>query len=126
MRINEYDSIDQFIYEYKDDPAFSTDDEHPRKYMGIEFRYHGVYYRMCREPNPYDKNKHRPMPSNGKIGHYEVTIMHCNKKGYPIADTFESIGWYGDIDDLLNHCIIDGKTFKDVIMADETKILSQD
>lgn len=124
MRVNEYSSLNQFIYEYEDGPAPSVDDEHPRKYMGIEFCYHGVYYRMCREP--FDSDEERPRLPDGRRGYYEVTVMHCDSEGYPLADRFESIGWYSDIYDLLDHCIIDGKPFREVIMADETEILGQD
>lgn len=123
MRINAYHSLDQFIYEYKNGPAFSVDEEHPRKYMGIEFKYHKHYYRMCREPL---SDKERPKLSNGRLGFYEVSLMHCEKKGYPICDRFESLGWYSDIYDVLENCHIDGHSFKEVIMADETQIMSQD
>lgn len=123
MRINEYHSLNQFIYEYESGPAPSLDDEHPRKYMGIEFKYHGQYYRMCREPLSDDE---RPKLSDGRLGFYEVSLMHCEKESYPGCDYFESLGWYSDIYDLLENCYIDGHPFKDVIMADETQIMSQD
>ena len=124
MRINEYSSLEQFVYEYESGRAPSIDDEHPRKFMGIEFYYHGTYYRMCREP--FDSDDERPKLENGKLGYYEVTIMHCDTVDYPSCDYFESIGWYSDIYDLLDHCIINGKPFREVIMADETRIMSQD
>lgn len=122
MRKNEYDDLEQFIYEYCSGPA-PSDDTHGRKYMGIEFEYHKTYYRMCREPLD---DAERPVLANNKLGYYNVTIMHCDTMGYPMADYFESIGWYSDIYDLMEHCIIGGKTFKDIIMADDTVILGQD
>lgn len=123
MRQNEYNDIEKFIYEYCDGRSPSIDDEHGRKYMGLEFKYRKTYYRICREPLNEDE---RPVLADGKLGYYNVTIMHCDSMGYPLADYFESIGWYSDIYDLLEHCLIDGIPFKKVIVADETLILGQD
>ena len=123
MRTNEYDSLEKFIYEYENGRHSSIDDSHGRKFMGIEFFYNGVYYRVCREPLNDDE---RPKLGNGKLGFYNVSIMHCEEKGYPIAENFESVGWYSDIYDLLDHCVITGKIFREVIMDDKTKILSKD
>ena len=78
---------------------------------------------MCREPLPDDKNSDS---DDLKLGFYQVSIMHCEKFGYPVADEFEILGNYKDIYDLLDNCIIGGKSFKEVIMDDKTKILSQD
>ena len=112
MRKNEYNNLNEFIYEYDSGRHSSIDDNHGRKFMGIEFKYKNIYYRMCREPENY-----KP---------YQVSIMHCDKFGYPIADEFEIIGSYNDIYDLLDNCIIDNEYFKVVIMDDSTEILSQD
>ena len=119
MRINEYENLAQFIYEY-DSGRRSSDETHRRKFMGLEFCYKNVYYRMCREP--YEDSD----SDNAKQGFYQVSIMHCEKFGYPVADEFEILGDYKDIDDLLNNCIISGRPFKDVIIDENTKILSQD
>lgn len=122
MRKNEYNSLNEFIYEYDSGRAGSTEKQ-GRKYMGIEFVYHGTYYRICREPLP---DNERPVLPNGKLGVYNVTIMHCVSQGYPVADRFESIGWYSDIYDLLKNCYIGGVPFEAVIMDDDTEILSKD
>lgn len=114
MRTNEYNNLDEFIYEY-DSGRRSSDGNHKRKFMGIEFLNNGVYYRMCREPLDDRKN-----------GFYQVSIMHCEKFGYPIAESFEIIGSYSDIDDLLDNCILSGRNFRDVIVDADTQILSQD
>jgi len=114
MRINEYNNLDEFIYEY-DSGRHSSNEDHGRKFMGIEFLYKNDYYRMCREPIDDEKN-----------GIYQVSIMHCEKFGYPIAEKFEIVGSYKDIYDLLNNCIIEKKKFKDIIIDSNTKILSQD
>ena len=122
MKVNEYNNLKEFIYEYDSGRHSSIDNSHGRKF-GIEFCYNGVYYRMCREPM---EDSERPRLKNCSLGFYQVTIMNCEKFGYPIADEFESVGWYSDIYDLLENCTIGDKKFKDVIIADETKILSKD
>ena len=114
MRINQYQNLNGFIFEY-DSGRHSSDKNFGRNFMGIEFFYNNFYYRMCREPIDDEKN-----------GIYQVSIMHCEKLGYPVADKFEVVGSYKNIYDLLENCIINGKKFKDVIMDDKTKILSQD
>lgn len=124
MRVNDYEKLDDFIYEYEKGKCFSWQDEnHRERFMGIEFKYNKKYYRMCREPG--DETILPKLP-NGRVGHYEVTIMHCEKFGYPAAERFESLGWYSDIYDLLENCYLDGIQFKTVIMQDDTEILGKD
>ena len=90
MRINEYNSLDEFIYEYDSGRRPSTETQ-GRKFMGIEFLYRGIYYRMCYEP----------AENEGEPRFYYVYVMHCE-------------------------FLIGGIPFKDVIMNDNTEILSQD
>ena len=116
MRINEYESLDKFIYEYDSGRHSSVDATKGRKFMGIEFSYGGVFYRMCREP----------LENDDANGVYQVYIMHCEKQGYPIAERFELIGRYEQFQDLLDYFLIDGVPFKKVIMNDNTEILGQD
>lgn len=124
MRINEYNSLDDFIYEYSVGREFSwQNSDHRERFRGIEFKSKGIYYRMCREP--YD-DKNSPVLSNGKKGIYNVMIMHCEKTGYPTADCFESIGWYDSLDSVLETCILNGHKFAEVIMAEDTQILGKD
>ena len=124
MRKNEYDSLDDFIYEYAVGREFSWQNEKKReRFQGIEFESLGVYYRMCREA--YDE-KFSPILSNGKPGIYNVMIMHCDKSGYPTADTFESLGWYDSLESLLKECKIGDRFFRDVIIAEDTEILGKD
>ncbi len=115
MRINEYNSLDEFIYEYDSGRRPSTETQ-GRKFMGIEFLYRGVYYRMCCEPAEND----------GEPRFYYVYVMHCESQGYPTADRFEVIARYEKFQDLPEKFLIGGVPFKDVIMDDNTEILSQD
>lgn len=36
------------------------------------------------------------------------------------------VGWYSDLNDVLENCIIDGRKFKDIIMYDSNKIEGKD
>ena len=117
-RKNEYTSLQEFREEY-DGISYKKH----RSFIGIEFTYHDVYYRMCREPLV---DEHLPSLPNGNKGHYNVVIVHW-KNGEWFSDyEYELIGWYENIDDLLQNCYIDGKKFKDIIMADETEIIGKD
>lgn len=50
MRVNEYEELQDFIYEYGSGRSIPADNLERQKFMGIEFKYNNVYYRMCREP----------------------------------------------------------------------------
>ena len=124
MRINEYNNLDEFIFEYcKGRESSSDNPEQRQRFMGIEFSYNGVFYRMCREPLEQESSANNNAQNPGI---YNLMIMHCDSQEYPVADSFESIGYYSDLDDLLNNCIIDEKPFREVIMDDETEILGKD
>ena len=123
MRINEYSCLEDFIYEYESGKSIPSDNLERPKYMGIEFKYKDTYYRMCREP--MDENN-KVILDDGRVGRYDVMITHCEQTGYPLAESFELIGWYADLNDVLENCILQNKKFKDVIMGDMTEILGQD
>lgn len=122
MRRNEYENLNQFVYEYAYGRNLYSDNG--PQYMGIEFRYNGQYYRMCREPLSEDEMIKLP---NGRLGQYDVLLMRCSKhEQYPECEEFVLIGWYSDLDDVLNNCIIDGLPFKEVIISPDTEILGKD
>ena len=125
MRINEYDSFDDFYYEYAYGKAFSWQDPNKReRFCGIEFKYKGNYFRMCNEPLPDSK---LPTLPDGRKGHYSVYKLVCEKKQYPASDDYIEIGWYANLDELLEKCTLpDGTPFREAIMADDTQILSKD
>ena len=124
MRKNEYNSIDEFIFEYCKGREFSWENADLReRYMGIEFCAEGTYYRMCRES--YDP-EYSPVLENGNPGIFKVMLIHPGQGGYPVAESYELVGWYDSIESLLDDCIIQGKPFREVIMDDETEILGKD
>lgn len=123
MRKNEYNSLDEFVDEYSTGKSFSWQNaERKEKFMGIEFKYNNVCYRMCREPG---KDEDMPVLPDGKRGRYDVMICHLWMPEYE-DDDFQLVGWYADLDDVLENCIIDGRKFKDVIMDDDTVITGKD
>lgn len=117
MRINQYKNLDEFIFEYNDyrDPSNG-------KFMGIEFKYNGKYYRMCREPlNSCERME------DGTLLEYDVMQIITPSGNYLDGNMeYLLIGWYKNLNDVLENCIIDGKKFKDIIMEDYTEILGQD
>ena len=107
--------LDEFINEYDDyrNPAEG-------KFMGIEFSYSGNFYRMCREPLDVCKQH---ILDDGTMLEYDVMLIH----NYLEDNFFYTwLGWYKDLDDVLENCEIDGRKFRDVIMDDKTEILGQD
>ena len=117
MRKNQYKKLDEFIFEYEDyrDPANG-------KFMGIEFEYNGKFYRMCREPlDACQKSE------DGFLLEYDVMQIVTSSGNY-LDDEMEylPIGWYRDLNDVLENCLIEGKKFKEVIIDDCTEILGQD
>ncbi len=123
MRLNEYNNLEEFIDEYATGKSFSWQNEDLKeRFMGIEFSYKGVYYRMCREPS-YEENL--PILEDGRRGRYDVMICHWAMPEFE-DDDFIWIGWYADLNDVLENCIIDGRKFKDVIMDDSTIIEGKD
>jgi hypothetical protein len=123
MRVNEYNNLEEFIDEYATGKSFSWQNEdHKERFMGIEFSYKDVYYRMCREPL---EDEELPVLPDGRIGRYDVMICHWAMPEFK-DDDFILIGWYSDLNDVLDNCIIDGRNFRDVIMDDATKIEGKD
>lgn len=110
MRINEYNSLDEFIDEYGSgewNPSLGH-------YIGIEFKYKNKSYRMCCEPNQgYSKEE-------AKAPFHVYQIIDIDKSEYL------TIGMYSSLQEVLNNCLIDGVLFKDVIMDDSTYIDSKD
>lgn len=123
MRINEYNNIEEFIDEYSSGPEMPWQSKDgKRRYMGIEFSYHGVYYRLCREPG---EDADMPKLGNGRIGRYCTYIMHAWMEEFADDDIVE-LNWYSDLNDVFENWIIDGRPFKEVIMADDTRIEGKD
>lgn len=123
MRINEYNNLEEFIDEYATGPQMPWQSKDgKRRYMGLEFTYNGVYYRLCREPG---NETGMPKLQDGRIGRYCTYIMHMWMDDFSDDDIVE-LDWYADLNDVLENWKLDGKPFKEVIMDDNTKIEGKD
>ena len=71
MRINEFNSLQEFIDMYDEESKVDCE-----KHIGLEFEYNHQMYRMCREPDyVYGESKiqfKHPVLKDGKIGRYAV------------------------------------------------------
>ncbi len=117
MRKNEYNNLQEFCEEYDGNEYKSH-----QSFIGIEFTYNGKYYRMCREPL---SEEDFPVLPDGRKGRYHVVQVQW-ENGWFGECSYELIGWYADMDDLLHNCQIDKHTFETVIMDDNTEIIGKD
>lgn len=123
MRINEYNNLEEFIDEYYKGPEAPWESEDGKaRYMGIEFFYNGICYRMCNEPG---LDEDMPRLEDGRIARYCTYIMH-NMMDDVDDDEIIELGWYSDLNDTLDNWIIEGRKFRDVIMDDNTLIYGKD
>jgi len=113
MRINEYKCLDDFINEYNGKREIG-DEFH----MGLEFKYKGIHYRICRES--YD-----PLM-------FIFYTMGPEEEKIPVGNIFiympvkiEIFRCYS-MEEVLETKTIDNRPFKDVIMDDNTLMLSKD
>jgi len=111
MRINEYKCLEDFINEYNG--KYEIGDEF---HMGLEFEYKGQIYRFCRESNDplffiiYKRGPEIKINPNRFYNCLtQVEIFRC----YSMKEVLETK-------------IIDNRPFKDVIMDDNTLMLSKD
>lgn len=118
MRINEFNNLEEFKSQYCGwwDPSEG-------KWLGLEFKYNNRFYRFHTGLMLDEK---KPILPNGKEGKFCIYEMICEKEKYPSCDRYQLIGWYSDMDDLLERCIINGEKFEKIITEDDTEILAQD
>ena len=114
MRVNEYSSFEQFYEEYNYDR--DVEKEH---FIGLEFKYSGKYYRLGHDYSNEDKEN---------IYKYWTYELAPDKNGEVIylKSDWANIGRYKNLDDVLDNWIINGKSFREVIMLDDTEILAKD
>ena len=112
-----FNSIDEFIDGFtKTNPYAET------LYDGIiwemEFTYNGHFYRLTRDRSPDAATFERIREKfNKPDGYYiEVYRLPCEDHGgrYELTPDIY-LGLYDDVNDLLDHCVIDKKTLRDII-----------
>ncbi len=114
MRINEYETFEQFYEEYNYDR-----DVFQEHYIGLEFKYANNYYRLGHDYSNDDSN--HPY----KYWVYELEENSDGQKIYLKSDWI-NVGQFKNLDDALDNWIIEGKPFREVIMLDDTQILGKD
>lgn len=112
MRINEYNSFEEFYEEYNHDRDVLNG-----HYIGLEFKYKEKYYRLSHDFSNSDQNN--------EYKYFAYEIIQDKNSSY-FEGLHKLLGKYHNLDEALNEWIIDEKQFKEVIMLDETKILGKD
>ena len=109
MRKNEYKSFEEFYEEYRYDR-----DVLKGHYTGLEFKYNGKHYRFSHD---YANND-----TENEYKYFAYEIIRNNSKD----EVQQLIAKYHDIDEALEKWHINNVSFKEIIMLDETIILSKD
>ena len=113
MRINEYNTLSEFTDEFIGE--WSPSNEH---WWGLEFRYCGVEYRL------HTGTMYKEEETVLEDGRPVMFGLYRMKKTDGVNCTL--IGRYGNMDELLNSYVINGKPFRDIITDDLTEILGKD
>lgn len=114
MRINEYNSLEEFTDQYIG--VWAPSDGH---WYGLEFRYAGRCYRLHTGSMYPTDPTHAPDGQEYMFGLY-IQQEERKKVRFQRMDSFVSMA------ELLRYTGIDNRAFCEVIMADETEILGQD
>ena len=96
---------------------------------GMEFVYLGNYYRLTRDRSADDETFIKICEKFGKpYGNYiEVYSLPCedHKGRYQLSPDIY-LGLYEDVNDMLDNCVISGKTLREIIPSPDTRICSID
>ena len=115
MRINEYNSLEEFTSQYIG--IWGPSDGH---WFGLDFIYKGTEYRF-NTGSMYEQNDTiLPDGREALFGIYRKNPEKINGKDYTLLEEFASM------DDALESTCIDGVKFKEIIMDDNTELVGQD
>lgn len=113
-----YDSIDEFIQEFKEVPTYrGYDSEGNRIYNGLEFLFNGHFYRLTKDQPTYETQ----FLPDGTEAHYFLEEYIMNSKTGKF-DTERLIDVFSNLDDVLENCIIQGIKFKDLIISPQVSL----
>ena len=116
MRINEYNTLDEFTNEYIG--IWNPSEGH---WYGLDFKYNDTVYRLHTGSMYNAKNTILLDGRTAIYGLYQVADnSNVNAEGYVL------LGEYADTNDLLEISVIGNRKFKDIIMDDATEILGKD
>lgn len=104
MRKNEYNSLEEFTSQYIGE--WSPSDGH---WLGLDFKYNGKEYRLS---------------TGAMFNDSESDCMFYLY--YNNENTYELLGAYKNMDDLLDSKVIEQTAFASIIMNDDTELLGQD
>ena len=115
MRINEYNSLEEFISQYTGE--WGPSDGH---WFGLDFVYKGAEYRF-NTGSMYEKED--TVFSDGRraiFGIYRRNYRKIDGKDYTLLEEFAAMN------EALESTCIEGVKFRDVIMDDNTELIGQD
>ena len=115
MRVNEYNSLDEFKSQYVG--VWEPSENH---WLGLDFSYDGSEYRLntgsMYEPN----NTILPDGREAVFGLYKKSTEETADREYSLLEEFATL------DEVLDSTCINGISFKQIIVDDNTKLLGQD
>lgn len=119
MRINEFNSLEEFTSQYVGEWAPSKG-----HWLGLDFSYRGEEYRL--HTGAMYNSKSATL-QDGRVAMFGLYIK-LKKDVTSSTDNYiyKLLGEYADMTDLLKSTVISDTPFKDVIMDDSTELLGQD
>ena len=111
MGKNEYDNFESFYNEYSRDRDIFNG-----SYTGLDFKYNNVIYRLS----------HEYSNESDELYKYYTYIIEIKPNDAYFNGNYVLIGKYTSLDELVNKWIIDGQSFKDIIVNEKTEILGKD
>lgn len=120
MRINEYNSLEEFMSQYIGEWAPSKG-----HWLGLDFSYNGNEYRL-HTGSMY--NSENTILRNGREALFGLYIKVPAAPELSITENYvyTLLGEYADMSELLESTVICNTPFKEVIMDDSTELLGQD
>lgn len=119
MRINEYQSLDEFISQYTG--VWGPSEGH---WLGLDFSFAGCEYRL-QTGSMYETND--TILPDGRAAVFGLYKKQTDALAQKQCTTeYKCLGVYADMDDLLNSVVIEHRPFREVIMDDMTELLGQD
>ena len=120
MRINEYNSLEEFTSQYVGEWAPSEG-----HWLGLDFFYKGHEYRL------HTRSMYNPENTILQDGRESLFGLYIKMPANPELSIAEScvyklLGEYADMSELLESTVICEIPFKEVIMDDSTELLGQD
>ena len=115
MRINEYQSLEEFTSQYTGE--WSPSDGH---WFGLEFRYEGHDYRL------HTGMLHAYDPACDSEGREILFGLYAMNSHTDKSERFLRLESFASMEDLLHFTGIGNRPFREVIMDDSTQIIGKD